>query len=184
MNRAIIIFLLSFILTFKIFGQKADSDRKSEVVTLKIGHKVPDEFWTHEHLFYVNGDTVRRNLQEYKGRLLILDFWMIGCSKCFLHQKEINHYKELYKDELAVVMVNGVKTKNNYASIHSYLNNKWFLSLGLESFSSIIESTYLEEMFQPDGYPMYYWINHFGILQTITFRNILDRNYVAPFLDN
>ncbi len=157
--------------------------RQSDIISLKIGHKVPEEFWTKEHLFYFNGDTVRRNLQEYKGKLLILDFWMIGCSKCFLHQKEINYYKKLYGGELAVIMVNGVKTKNNYASIHSYLKNEWFQSLGLGSFSSIIESTYLDQLLQPGGYPMYYWINKYGILQTITYRNLLDRDYVAPFLD-
>jgi len=157
--------------------------RQSDIISLKIGHKVPEEFWTKEHLFYINGDTVRRNLQEYKGKLLILDFWMIGCSKCFLHQKEINYYKKLYGGELAVIMVNGVKTKNNYASIHSYLKNEWFQSLGLGSFSSIIESTYLDQLLQPGGYPMYYWINKYGILQTITYRNLLDRDYVAPFLD-
>ncbi|CAM3584569.1 Thioredoxin domain-containing protein [Sphingobacterium prati] len=157
--------------------------RQSDIIPLKIGHKVPEEFWTKEHLFYINGDTVRRNLQEYKGKLLILDFWMIGCSKCFLHQKEINYYKKLYGGELAVIMVNGVKTRNNYASIHSYLKNEWFQSLGLGSFSSIIESTYLDQLLQPAGYPMYYWINQYGILQTITYRNLLDRDYLAPFLD-
>ena len=156
---------------------------QSDIIPLKIGHKVPEEFWAKEHLFYINGDTVRKTLHEYKGKLLILDFWMIGCSKCFLHQKEINYYKKLYGDKLAVIMVNGVKTKNNYASIHSYLKNEWFRSLGLDSFSSIIESSYLDQLLQPAGYPMYYWINQYGILQTITYRNLLDRDYVAPFLE-
>lgn len=156
---------------------------QSDIIPLKIGHKVPEEFWTKEHLFYINGNTVRKTLHEYKGKLLILDFWMIGCSKCFLHQKEINYYKKLYGDKLAVIMVNGVKTKNNYASIHSYLKNEWFRSLGLESFSSIIESSYLDQLLQPAGYPMYYWINQYGILQTVTYRNLLDRDYVAPFLE-
>ncbi|GEM_PF-518473 len=184
--------LLAFM--FHMFSLSAQTPRKdsgadgpiagqSDIIPLKIGHKVPEEFWAKEHLFYINGDTVRKTLHEYKGKLLILDFWMIGCSKCFLHQKEINYYKKLYGDKLAVIMVNGVKTKNNYASIHSYLKNEWFRSLGLESFSSIIESSYLDQLLQPAGYPMYYWINQYGILQTVTYRNLLDRDYVAPFLE-
>jgi len=181
-------------LMFHMFSLSAQTPRKdsgadgpiaghSDIIPLKIGHRVPEEFWTKEHLFYINGDTVRKTLHEYKGKLLILDFWMIGCSKCFLHQKEINYYKKLYGDKLAVIMVNGVKTKNNYASIHSYLKSEWFRSLGLESFSSIIESSHLDQLLQPAGYPMYYWINQYGILQTVTYRNLLDRDYVAPFLE-
>ncbi|WP_282637466.1 TlpA family protein disulfide reductase [Sphingobacterium thalpophilum] len=164
-------------------GADESKAAQSDIVPLKIGHKVPEEFWTKEHLFYINGDTVRRTLEQYKGKLLVLDFWMIGCSKCFLHQQEINYYKQLHRDDLAVIMVNGVKTKNNYASIHSFLKNEWFQSLRLDSFSSIIESSYLEQLLQPTGYPMYYWINEYGILQTVTYRNLLDRDYVAPFLE-
>ncbi|TWI16476.1 hypothetical protein IQ31_04320 [Sphingobacterium siyangense] len=164
-------------------GADGQLTKQSDIVPLQVGRKVPEEFWTKEHLFYINGDTVRRNLQEYKGKLLVLDFWMIGCYTCFLHQKEINYYKQLYKDELTVVMVNGIKTKNNYSSIHRFLKNEWIQGLGLESFSSIIESSYLDQLLQPGGYPMYYWINKYGILQTVSYRNLLDRNYVAPFLD-
>ncbi len=187
-------FLLITIFSVHMFSLSAQTPRRdsgadeskaaqSDIVPLKIGHKVPEEFWTKEHLFYINGDTVRRTLEQYKGKLLVLDFWMIGCSKCFLHQQEINYYKQLHRDDLAVIMVNGVKTKNNYASIHSFLKNEWFQSLRLDSFSSIIESSYLEQLLQPTGYPMYYWINEYGILQTVTYRNLLDRDYVAPFLE-
>jgi len=186
--------LLTCIAVVSMFSLSAQTPRRdsganglitgqSDIVPLQVGHKVPEEFWTEEHLFYINGDTVRRNLQEYKGKLLVLDFWMIGCYTCFLHQKEINYYKQLYKDELTVVMVNGIKTKNNYSSIHRFLKNEWIQGLGLESFSSIIESSYLDQLLQPGGYPMYYWINKYGILQTVSYRNLLDSNYVAPFLD-
>ena len=164
------------------FGQEAVVS--GSIVPLKIGDRVPDDFWTEEHLFYVDGDTVRMTLEKYKGKLLVLDFWMVGCSNCFFHQKEINYFKTLYSNELAVVMVNGVKTKNDYNGIHRFLKGDWVTGLGLTSLSSIIESSYLDNLFNPGAYPAYYWINRQGIVQTITFRNLLDRDYRAPFLDN
>lgn len=174
-------FLFSYPTASPAFGQEPVGVKETR--PLQIGHKVPEDFWTTEHLFYINGDTVRKTLEEHKGKMLVLDFWMIGCSKCFLHQKEISHFKSKYKDDLAVVMVNGIRTKNDYSRIHQFLTNDWIKGLGLTHFSSIIESKYLEDLFVPPGYPSYYWINRLGYVQTITFRNLLDREYKAPFLE-
>ncbi len=174
--------LFSGFLVSPAFGQ--DAEGLNRIVSLKVGDVVPDDFWTQEHLLYTNGDTVRTTLERYRGKLMVLDFWMVGCSKCFFHQSEINYFKSRYKDELAVVMVNGMRTKNDYKGIHKFLNGDWVTGLGLTSVSSIIESEYLDSLFNPSAYPAYYWINRMGILQTVTFRNLLDRDYSAPFLDN
>src|SRR5699024_12782984 len=50
-------------------GTAPDSGEE-EISPLSVGEKVPAEFWTREHLFYIDGDTVRKNLEEYKGKLL------------------------------------------------------------------------------------------------------------------
>src|SRR5690606_32680986 len=52
------------------WAQSAESrtaEGQTEIKPLKVGEKVPEEFWTREHLFYTNGDTVRKTLQEYRG---------------------------------------------------------------------------------------------------------------------
>src|SRR5690606_20339867 len=56
---------------------------------LMVGQKVPEEFWTKEHLFFHNGDTLRQTLEEHRGKIVVLDFWYTGCSKCLIHQKDI-----------------------------------------------------------------------------------------------
>src|SRR5690606_33304465 len=59
------------------------------VKRLMVGQKVPEEFWTKEHLFFHNGDTLRQTLEEHRGKIVVLDFWYTGCSKCLIHQKDI-----------------------------------------------------------------------------------------------
>jgi len=147
-----------------------------------LGQKVPDDFWTKEHLFFINGDTVRKTLEEHRGKLLVLDFWFSGCAPCLLHQKEINYFKATYPDKLAVVMVNSRKTREDYQKIADYVAKGRFRNAGMESLESIIEDSYLESLFPYTSYPSYFWINESGILQTHTFRNLLDRNYQAPFI--
>lgn len=150
---------------------------------LLVGQKVPEEFWTKEHLFYVNGDTIRKTLEEYKGKMLVLDFWMSSCTRCLLHQKEINDFKEEYPEELAVIMVNSQQSREDYHKIWKYTNTDYFKKLGLTSLVSIIEDTYLEQLFVHYVYPTYVWINPRGNLQLQTFRNLLDKDYIAPFID-
>lgn len=152
---------------------------------LIVGQKVSDEFWKREYLFYINGDTVRKSLKEYKGKLLVLDFWSTGCASCLFHQKEIDSFKSAYKKDMNVIMVNPVKTKDNIDRIKTFYQTHYVLKNGNKRhFESIILDDYLHRIFQFSGYPHYIWINKEGYVQTQTFRNLLDRNYVAPFIDN
>src|SRR5690606_28342238 len=100
---------------------------------------------------------------------------------CLLHQKEINYFKAEYPDDLAVVMVNSKKTREDFQKIDHFVQSDRFKKIGLGGLVSIIEDCYLQEMFPYRSYPSYFWINKLGILQTQTFRNLLDRQYQAPF---
>src|SRR5690606_27086888 len=42
------------------------------VKRLMVGQKVPEEFWTKEHLFFHNGDTLRQTLEEHRGKIVVL----------------------------------------------------------------------------------------------------------------
>ncbi|MBL1407642.1 TlpA family protein disulfide reductase [Sphingobacterium faecale] len=172
--------LFSGFLGSPAYGQEAEGLNKVEPII--IGNKVPDEFWTKEHLFYVNGDTIRKTLEEHKGKILVLDFYMTGCGVCLIHQKEIEFFKAKYPTDLAVVMVNSKKAKEDYNKINNLFNAGYFIRFGINSFKTIIEDSYLEQLFPYGGFPGYFWINQQGYLQTYTYRNLLDRNYSAPFL--
>ncbi|MFD2556588.1 MULTISPECIES: TlpA family protein disulfide reductase [Sphingobacterium] len=172
--------LFSWSLVSPAFGQ--EDKGLNEVQPLRIGQRIPDEFWAKEHLFFINGDTIRGTLEEHKGKMLVLDFWSSGCAPCLLHQKEIEHFKAMYPNELAVVMVNSKKTREKYDVLVKHINNGRFAKAGMHGLISIIEDTYLENMFSYYCFPSYFWINESGVLQTHTFRNLLDREYVPPFL--
>lgn len=186
------LFLIFCFIVFSLNDARPQSPVKSGTVSgsktikpLLVGQQVPDEFWKREHLFYINGDTVSKNLEEYRGKLLILDFWSTSCASCLFHQKEIDSFKSAHKNDMNVIMVNPVKTKDNIDRIKIFYQNHYAVKNGIEKhFESIILDDYLHRIFQFSGYPHYIWINKDGYVQTQTFRNLLDRNYVAPFIDN
>ena len=168
------------------WAQSAESrtaEGQIEIHPLQIGRRVPEDFWTKEHLFFINGDTVRKTLEEHRGKMLVLDFWFSGCSPCLIHQKDIREFVSEYPQDLAVVMVNSVKTKENYDVIKKRYQNGRFKQFGVDDVESIIEDQYLSVLFPSTSYPHYSWINHLGILQLSTYRNLLDKKYVAPFIE-
>ncbi|WP_120332345.1 TlpA family protein disulfide reductase [Sphingobacterium siyangense] len=179
----VILYLLVSMFSLSAQTSRKESGADGLLKVVSLGEKVPADFWTKKHLFYSNGDTIRRSFEQYKGKLLVLDFWFSGCTKCLLHQKEISYFKQKYADSLIVIMVNSKNTKDNYEKIQHMTQQDWFKKLGINNFSSIIDDEYLSQILPSNGYPTYFWINNYGILQLITFRNLLNRNYQAPFID-
>jgi len=182
--RGVCVLLGMFLFSLaEALAQSSSPEQAVARVEVKVGEKVPDEFWTREHLFYVNGDTIRKSFEAFKGKMLVLDFWFSGCTKCLVQQKEINYFKKAYADDLNVVMINSRQSKEDYFKLDKYFSSERFKRLGLTDFVSVIEDDYLEKLFEHSGYPSYFWINPSGILQLYTFRNLLDRSYSSPFIN-
>lgn len=138
-----------------------------EIHPLIVGQRVPDDFWTREHLFYINGDTVRRTLGEYKGKLLVLDFWATWCAICLAQMKEKQQLFSNYPDETAFLLVNSLRTKDNYEAIQKRHDKISASSLG-GKIESIIEDSYLQGLFPTKSYPRYVWIGPYGNVVAMT----------------
>lgn len=149
---------------------------------IDIGLKVPEEFWTMEHLFFINGDTIRQSLQEHRGKMIVLDFWFSGCAPCLLHQQDIKQFTTKYKDHLIVVMVNSKATREGYEKIKNLYDKKYFERFGIQYLETIIEDEYLLSLFPHAVYPHYVWINEIERPQLMTSSNLLDEAFVAPFI--
>lgn len=65
--NAICFMLFSSVALAQSRGLPGAADGQREIIPLQIGDTVPQEFWTREHLFYINGDTVRKSLDGYRG---------------------------------------------------------------------------------------------------------------------
>lgn len=150
---------------------------------LTVGSKVSEDFWTREHLFFMDGDTVRKTLEEHRGKILMLGFWSTTCSRCMYYQPQIQSFVARHPDDLAVVMVNSVYPEQGVEFIRNYIASDRFRRMKVDSLYSVIEDQYLKKLFPHNGWPYYIWINRGGYVQTATFRNYLDTNYVTPFLD-
>ncbi|MCW8310845.1 hypothetical protein K7A41_06390 [Sphingobacterium sp. InxBP1] len=168
------------ILWFSMFSLSAQTPRKDggadglrpKKQVLRVGSSVPEDFWTRKHLFFRNGDTISETLEKYKGKILVLDFWYIGCRSCLLDQKEIAKAKKKYKDRLSVIMVNNLPNWDNIDAFRKFYFKERYRDFGMDEFESIIYDNYLYDLFDSFAYPMYVWINEEGAIRTITGMNL------------
>ncbi len=149
---------------------------------LLVGQQIPKDFWVKKHLFYINGDTIRKSLEEYKGELLILDFWSTTCAPCLTHQSDIHAVQVKYPTQFNIVMINSTSTKDDLKRIDLFYQRNKNTYFKNRDFTSIILDSQLQNLFPHIGNPHYAWINKLGYLQIQTFRNLLDLNTGTPFL--
>lgn len=162
-----------------VIGLSLFSVQGQSLQPMLISEKVPEEFWTREHLFYINGDTIRKSLQEYRGKLLILDFWSSNCGACIYQMKNKQQFKETLKDLVTLIPVNPPRTKDTYQSIVN-IHNKHFKDKGDQGFSTIFQSDYLSALFPTYAYPMYVWISQLG--NVLAYSSTISENIVSELI--
>src|ERR1700682_5239130 len=99
MRRLVIFGLILSILQENCYAQKWD------VKPLQKGNRVPDlSFIIHK------GDLeYRKNLSDYKGRTIILDFWDVNCLDCIASMPGDVEIQKRFNDKLQIILV----TQNN-----------------------------------------------------------------------
>src|SRR4051812_25763412 len=69
---------------------------------LSIGDTVPDIAFTH----LVNYKSATAKLSDFKGRLVILDFWSSWCGNCIRLFPYMDSLQQAFKGQVQVILVN------------------------------------------------------------------------------
>lgn len=91
----IILLLTAWIQTFP---QQQSKDSKK----VNIGDKVPD--YILRNMINYPDSTV--NLLDFKGKILVLDFWATSCSACLASWPKLIQLQEKFKDQIQIITVN------------------------------------------------------------------------------
>ena len=135
-------------------------------------HKVPK---THDNVIILNKKDKKININEYKGNLLILNFWATWCEPCKEEMPSLDNLQanpELNKIKIFAINIG----KENLNKV-----NKFFLDLNIKNFDPYFDPpTTLAKMFSLRGVPTSILINKEGqefarIIGSIDFE---DKNFV------
>jgi len=131
-------------------------------LTLKIGDSVPDIAVGKA----VNYKSSTLKLSDYRGKLLILDFWATWCGACLKSIPLTDSLQKVFDGKVVFLSV----TYQSDKEVDAYLARleKLKPTLSARKHVRIVEDKVLHKLFPHTGLPHYVWINAEGIVSAIT----------------
>lgn len=131
---------------------------------LTIGDQVPDI----EFPVIINHKTSSARLSDFKGKLVILDFWATWCTSCLQGFPKLDSLQKFFENDLKIFLVNSKETRDNLQKVSLFYKN-WELRTGKNlDLPSVVEDTIAKKLFQPRLIPHYVWIGQDGKLIAFT----------------
>ena len=135
-------------------------------------HKVPK---THDNVIFLNKKDQKIDINEYKGKLLILNFWATWCEPCKEEMPSLDSLQKNAKlNNIKIFPINIGKEKLDKV-------NKFFLDLKIKNFDFYFDPpTTLAKKFSLRGVPTSILINKEGqeFARIIGSINFEDKNFV------
>lgn len=130
---------------------------------LSIGDTVSDIVLNH----LINYKTPTARLLDFRGKLVILDFWSTGCSSCIAAMPKMEALQKQFDGRLQIVLVNSWESE---ASIKSRIVNmkRYKPGIGLSTLPTAYGETIWRIVFPHTSVPHHAWIDGKGKVIAIT----------------
>jgi len=152
---AIYIVLALLCLNFRVAAQHSQP-----VIQLHISDQVPDI--TFSNLLYYKTATAK--LADFKGKVILLDFWATWCSNCINGLPHMDSLQRQFGGNLQVFLINCKKTGDGLDKI-----NALFKRMGSKpNLPVAVQDTVCSSYFRFTALPHYVWINRQGVVVAIT----------------
>lgn len=149
------------------------------LIALSVGDKVPD--MTINNMINYPKTSVR--ISDFKGKVLILDFWATWCSSCLHHFPIADSIQHQFSDQLQILLVDTKSTNDTEAKILRSLRS--FDQPGHKfDLPSVIADTKLDQLFKLQVLPHYVWIDQAGNVRATTLAEELTRENIAQFISS
>lgn len=128
---------------------------------LKVGDTVPDIVVKN----ILNYKTTSASLSDFRGKLLIIDFWATWCNPCVRAFPKMDSLQKKYSNDLQILPV----TYESAKVVDSFLS-KMYKVIKIKP-PTVTGNSELAQLFKHVEIPHYVWINKKGIVQAITGRD-------------
>lgn len=123
------------------------------------GDLLPDSLYQIEHRAFdisANVSTSIR-LEDYRDRMIILDFWFNGCKPCIMSLNELDSIQSIHGDDRWIIIPFTYQSEEN--SSRAFERYKW-------NFKSIVSDTILRKLFFGNGFQNMVWIKDGKVIAT------------------
>jgi thiol-disulfide isomerase/thioredoxin len=138
---------------------------------LQVGDKMPDILLGTT----INNTTGKKRISDFRGKLVILDFWDTRCTSCMEAFPKMEALQKKFGNLIQILLVNTTETKEEITA--RLVNERYLSRFKLPSLPSIVSSKsysgsadYLEhpqpfaKLFPTYGVPHHVWIDGEGVI--------------------
>ncbi|MCH7409984.1 TlpA family protein disulfide reductase [Belliella sp. DSM 111904] len=161
-----IILLITMLLSVYAFGQQ-------KLEPLEVGDKIPNLKFKN----VLNHPTGEILISDYKGKLLILDFWATWCAPCVASFPKLDSLDKAFGDELAILPVT-YQDKEEVEKLFSRMAKLKEIKKPM-----VYGDNMLRELFPHQTLPHYVWIDKNGTVLAITGIEDLNEENINNALD-
>ena len=189
-NRSRTLFCLGIPVCFMLFNlsdawaQSAETraaEGQTEIKPLQIGDTIPEEVWNMPfQLVKYNEAPKAVKLADYRGKVIIFDYWATWCLGCIMSMPKVHELVEGFHDDVVLLPV----TDEDENLISNYLKvtaSKQMQALR-GSFSTIVSGQPLKDLIPHRTIPHIAIINAQGVLEQITMPHLIDRKVLLSII--
>ncbi|MBE9462121.1 TlpA family protein disulfide reductase [Dyadobacter subterraneus] len=143
---------------------------------VKIGYKVPDVAIQH----VLRYQTASAKISDFKGKVLILDFWATWCKPCVSMIPRMDSLEKRFAGQLVLLPVTYQTEKEVMVFREKYAERK---GLRIDTPEVILDEQ-LRKLFPHEGVPHYVWIDPQGILRAVTGWEEINAVKIQAFLND
>ena len=154
--KRILLCMGTLIIATSVLSQK----QLAAIRPLTIGDTVPNvEF---NNILNYHSETAR--LSDFKGKLVILDFWATWCGSCIASFPKIDSLQKNNPNKIQVVLI----TKNTAAEVGRLFNRLTANGRSIPVLPCVTSDTVWSGIFPYNMVPHYVWVNADGVVKAIT----------------
>ena len=141
---------------------------------ISIGRSVPDL----ELQNVINHSSSSLRLEDYRGKLIILDFWGLRCLNCISAFPKMNDLQQKFKDRIQIIFVNQ-ESKEETETF--FRKRKQYIKIPPMPF--ITGDSVLNSFFPNKGVPFHVWIDSLGVVRYFTYGNSTTSENLSKYLN-
>lgn len=146
----------------------------AQTQALKVGDRVPDVTINN----ILNYKSQSAKLSDFKGKLLVLDFWASWCSPCIAMIPKMDSLQKQFEGSVQFLPVT-YQTAREVEAFRARLKKK---GTGKSALPEVVQDKTLHDLFPHTVLPHYVWIDGGGIVQAITGFEVVNETNINKFL--
>ncbi|SDL11217.1 Thiol-disulfide isomerase or thioredoxin [Pedobacter sp. ok626] len=158
MKKIILIVLLATLCIF--FKASAQNNKAIDVTTkgIQVGQQVPEFIINNIH----NYKTTNAKLSDFKGKLVIIDFWATWCSPCLAMIPKMDSLQKQFGDTIQFLKVTYQPAQHVIPFLEKFQKGKQ------SRLPEVTDDKALHKLFPHIYLPHFVWINNMGTVVAIT----------------